>query len=201
MNSETLRQAAVPSLLVLPLIMEEWLSSSRNPTVICDGQQRVLWHSADLPEFLEDLTSLKLERDHIAVADKRAQEALTRFFHTPDLPTAVVAIEADHHSRRHILHCRRLRVTTDVVAFGLRIFSDDDYREDSVLHFDEYFGLTRQETVICQELLRGNTVNEMVTASKRSSDTIRFHIRNIYQKVDVTSREALLAKLRLFIFD
>lgn len=181
--------------------MEEWLSASQFPTVICDAQQRVLWHSANLPAYLEDLTSIRLERYHLSVSDKRTQAALSQFFQSPDASTAVIALEAEHHGKRHVLQCRRLRVTTDVTAFGLRMICDDGYRESAVLHFDEYYGLTRQETLICRQLLRGKTVQEIVEAANKSSDTIRFHIRNIYQKVEVSSREALLAKLRLFLFE
>lgn len=201
MSSDVSRQAALPSFVVLPLIMEEWLSASHFPTVICDAQQRVLWHSASLPTYVEGLTCIRMEWDHLGLSDKRAQAALSQFFQSADAPTAVIALEAEHHGKSHVLQCRRLRGATDVTAFGLRIICDDGYRESAVLHFDEYYGLTRQETLICRALLRGKTVQEIVEAVNKSSDTIRFHIRNIYQKVDVCSREALLAKLRLFLFD
>lgn len=181
--------------------MEQWLSSSPYSTVICDAQQRVLWHSSNLSRFLDEASCIKLERDHLALCDKRAQAALSVFLHSADAPTAVVAVEAEHQAKRQILQCRRLRVTSNVTAFGLRILCDEGYRESTALHFDEYYNLTRQETLICRELLRGKTVEKIVESTSKSPDTIRFHIRNIYQKVDVCSREALLAKLRLFLFD
>lgn len=201
MSSEASRHTAIPSLLVLPLIMEEWLSSSGHPAVICDAQQRVLWHSANLREFVDDVGGIKLERDVLTIGDKRAQAALSRFFQAADGPTAVFVVDSENDARRHVLQCRRLRVTTDVTAFGLRIIRDDGYRESAVIHFEDHYNLTRQETLICREILRGRTVQEIVESSRKSSDTIRFHIRNIYQKMEVCSREALLAKLRLFLFD
>lgn len=188
-------------MLVLPLIMEDWISASQFPKVICDAQQRVLWHSASLPAYIEGLNCIRLERGHLAFSEKRAQAALARFFQATEEATTVIALEAEHRDKRHVLQCRRLSAATNVTAFGLRLICDEDDRASAVLHFDEYFGLTRQETLICRELLRGKTVQEMVEAGNKSSDTIRFHIRNIYQKVAVSSREALLAKLRLFLFD
>lgn len=200
MNSDTVRQSASTSLLVLPLIMEEWLSSSRNPSVICDAQQRVLWHSANLLGFLDHVTCIKLDRDSLVLADKRAQAALSRFIQSPDMPTSVIALEGERQTARSILQCRRLGAGSNVNVFGLRIINDDNYRESAVLHFEEYFNLTRQEALICRDLLRGKTVQEIVETTGKSSDTVRFHIRNIYIKIDVSSREALFAKLRLFLF-
>lgn len=181
--------------------MEEWLTASRYPAVICDAQQRVLWHSATLSAFADQIGCIKLERDHFALADKRAQTALSRFFQSGDVPTAAIVIESAHDPGPYVLQCRRLQVRTGVTAFGLRIIGDHDSRESAFLHFDEYYNLTRQETLICRELLRGKTVQDIVLSINKSSDTIRFHIRNIYQKMDVCSREAFFAKLRLFLFD
>ncbi len=201
MNSETLKHSALPSLLVLPLIMEEWLSSSPHPTLICDPQLRVLWHSASLAKMLDNLTCLRLERDYLAFSEKRAQSALSQFIQSADATTTVIPLEAGEQAGHHLLQCRRLQVTADVTAFGLRILTDMGFRESAVLHFDEYFNLTRQETFICRELLRGNTVQEIVAETGKSADTIRCQIRNIYEKREMKSREAMFAKLRLFLFD
>lgn len=129
--------------------MEEWLSSSQFPSLICDAQQRVLWHSANLPGFIKGVASIRLERDYLTLSEKRAQAALSLFFQSADVATTVIALDAERQARRHVLQCRRLQVISDVTAFGLRMIGDEGYRESAVLHFDEYYRLTRQETLIC----------------------------------------------------
>lgn len=68
-------------------------------------------------------------------------------------------------------------------------------------HSSKAFGVGAFAEPRCRLLLQGHTVQEIVEAGSKSPDTIRFHIRNIYQKIGVSSREALFARLRPFLFD
>lgn len=100
-----------------------------------------------------------------------------------------------------VLQCRRLEVPRFGSAFGLRFMNASKSLERDFLHFEQTFGMTRQESAICRMLLQGHTVQEIVDAVSKSPDTIRFHVRNIYQKIGVSSREALFASLLPFFFD
>lgn len=187
--------------LAMPQLLAEWLSAGCNPRVICDAQQSVLWHCPNLGPWLDQASSIKLERDHLTLNDKRAQTALTEFMLDPRKPDTAIGFEDEKLARRVILQCRRLEVPRFAAAFGLRILADKGGLERNFLHFEQNFGMTRQESAICRMLLQGRTVQEIVDAGSKSPDTIRFHIRNIYQKIGVSSREALFARLRPFLFD
>ncbi|GMQ59748.1 hypothetical protein AN1V17_41480 [Vallitalea sediminicola] len=57
------------------------------------------------------------------------------------------------------------------------------------------YKLTKREIEIIDLLLKGLTNNEMADSLFLSSHTIRTHIQNIYSKMNVTNRTALLYKL------
>ncbi|WP_301750103.1 LuxR C-terminal-related transcriptional regulator [uncultured Erythrobacter sp.] len=185
----------------MPLLLNEWLSAGRNPRLICDAQQRVLWQCPNLSHWLDGASAIKLEREQLVLTDKRAQSGLSEFLHFSDKPDTAISFNDEKLSRRVVLQCRRLEVPRFTPAFGVRIIADAAGLECNFLHFEETFGMTRQESAICRMLLQGRTVQEIVDAGSKSPDTIRFHIRNIYQKIGVSSREALFASLRPFLFD
>lgn len=186
--------------LVMPLLLAEWLSASRNPRLICDAQQKVLWHCPNLVGWLEETRAVKLEREQLLLNDKRAQAALADFLIDPQVPDTAIGFDDEETGRCVVLQCKRLEIPRYPTVFGIRIVADASGELD-FLHFEEHFAMTRQEGAICRLLLQGKTVQEIVAAARKSPDTIRFHIRNIYQKIGVSSREALFATLRPFLFD
>lgn len=187
--------------LAMPLLLAEWLSAGRNPRLICDIHQKVLWHCPNLGPWLDEASSIKLEREHLTLGDKRAQTSLTEFLLGSSEPDTIISCGDEKLGHRVVLQCRRLEVPRIAPAFGLRILADSEGLERNFRHFEQTFGMTRQEAAICRLLLQGHTVQEIVEAGSKSPDTIRFHIRNIYQKIGVSSREALFARLRPFLFD
>ena len=187
--------------MAMPLLLAECLSAGANPRLICNQQQRVLWQCPQLAAWLDRSRACKIEREQLVLTDKRAQAALDQFLADPDLPDAAICIEDEAVANRVVIQCKRLQVPRFGPAFSLRFVANIKGRESDFRHFEETFGVTRQEAVICRQLLQGHTVQEIVEAEGKSSDTIRFHIRNLYQKIGVSSREALFANLRPFMFD
>lgn len=58
------------------------------------------------------------------------------------------------------------------------------------------FGLSARETEITNLILQGRMLKEIASELDISMDTVKFHTRNIYKKLDVHSRSELQALLR-----
>ena len=187
--------------LVIPLLLAEWLSAGRNPRMICDAELKVLWHCPRLPEWIEKAGSVRLERECLVLIDKRVQSAIRDFLGDPDRSTAAIGFEDEALGQRLVLQCQRLEVPRFRTTVGMRILSDTDELGNGFLYSQENLGLTRKEAEICDMLLRGKTVQDIVETTGRSPDTVRSHVRNIYLKTGTSSREALFARLRPYIFD
>lgn len=64
--------------------------------------------------------------------------------------------------------------------------------------FGEAFRLTPSELKVLQQLLTGRSAAEISECMNVSVETTRSHIRHIYEKVDVSSRESLFSRLAPF---
>lgn len=186
--------------LAIPLLLEKWLSLGQSPRIICDAQNKVLWQCPKIPGFLSQNSAMRIDRDQLFVADKRANAALTDFISAADQTEAAIGLECAGSGRTMILQCQHLKIDNVASAVGLRVVVGTDTLDLEFREFERYFGLTRQEGNICRLLIQGKTVQDIVVSEAKSADTIRFHIRNIYHKVDVSSREAFFAKIMLFNF-
>lgn len=195
------RSSGSPWALALPMILGEWLSASRHARAICDTQQRVLWRNPSLQRLLDEDVGIRIERDQLLLADRKAQAAFVDFIQGSEQDHIAIRLGYPDEVCDHIIQCRRLRVAPIGQAFGVRIICAHDSMESDFCDFETAFNLTKKEAYICRQILQGKTVNEIVLDSKNSPDTIRFHLKNIYVKLGVASREALLAKLRMFMFD
>ena len=61
------------------------------------------------------------------------------------------------------------------------------------------FGLTSSEFKVVQMLFRGETAQQTAWELGVSVETVRTHIRRLYQELEVSSREALLTQVRPFM--
>ena len=59
---------------------------------------------------------------------------------------------------------------------------------------DENYGLTEKEKAVLKSLVDGNSYKMVAAALNISIDTVRTHIRNIYEKLQVNSKSEAVAK-------
>jgi DNA-binding CsgD family transcriptional regulator len=79
-----------------------------------------------------------------------------------------------------------LRLTSDAVSVG-------------AVTLEAAFSLTPSERTVVQTLLAGHTAEQIGSQLRLSVGTIRMHIRHIYDKLGVSSREAMFHKLIPFL--
>ena len=68
----------------------------------------------------------------------------------------------------------------------------EDYHLARVQEFAKRFGLTRRETDVCAELTRGRTVRSVAEALCVSESTVWTHIRGVYSKCGVNTKQELI---------
>jgi DNA-binding CsgD family transcriptional regulator len=65
-------------------------------------------------------------------------------------------------------------------------------------HLDSAFGLTPTEHRVLMDLLDGNDAEKLAAKHRVTIETTRSHIRSIYSKLEVNSREQLFARVQAF---
>ncbi|WP_315760079.1 helix-turn-helix transcriptional regulator [Sphingomonas sp. Y38-1Y] len=84
---------------------------------------------------------------------------------------------------------------------SLLITPDTELSTPRYHDFESIFGLTASENRIVLALLRGSTADVIASASNVSVMTVRTHLRRIYQKLGVGSREQLLHRLNRYRYE
>ena len=59
----------------------------------------------------------------------------------------------------------------------------------------EFYGLSAREAEVAELIARGNTVAHIAELLFVSENTVRTHVRHIYAKLAINSREELLAMI------
>jgi DNA-binding CsgD family transcriptional regulator len=126
---------------------------------------------------------------HAMIRDFLASESNAR---------TVVRIISDDPENDLIMRCEKIALSP--MATGITVIETKADPSLSYFGFETAWNLSRREAAICKLLLSGKTVEKIVKHLEKSNDTVRFHIRNIYRKMGVSSREEFFAKMQPFRF-
>jgi DNA-binding CsgD family transcriptional regulator len=182
------------------LILSGWLSSGRHARVVCDGQQKVLWQNDKFETLASRTGRVVITYDRLNFANKNDQALVTDFIASSDKDDFAFWVNDKEGHPVISVQCQRISAIPGIQFFGFRLALNDDNLSADHKGFEAYFNLTRQEAIICRLMIQGKTVPEIVQIYGKSQDTIRFHVRNIYRKMNISSREELFAALRHFHF-
>ena len=177
----------------------EWLVISDNPHLILKADLRIAWTNRAARSFLSqigleldpdgNLRSTKIPRRKLDAFRAAVAEAIAVADGWPDNIHVVPFCE---HTAT-ALHLYRL-VASDDVVFGGAIITKG---LDSVMieRRLEEFSLTETEKRIVLSLMNGLTVSDISKRTGSTLLTVRTHIKRIYEKMGVNSREKLFAQL------
>ncbi len=186
--------------LVLPLLLSGWLSSGRHARMICDIHQKALWYNQNFVSLCDRTGRFSLLNERFSFVSKADQTRFSDFVSDDAQDDTAFWINNREGNPVIAVQCQRIRLPTTSDCFGIRLAENDDFLASDHRHFESHFNLTRQETIVCRLMLQGKTVQDIVEIYGKSHDTVRFHVRNIYRKMAISSREELFAKLRHFLF-
>jgi two-component system nitrate/nitrite response regulator NarP len=80
--------------------------------------------------------------------------------------------------------------TVEAVADGRMVFPFLDVRK---VHESPLSGLTRRELEVLAALAAGRTNKEIAADLTLSANTVKFHVKNLFQKLDVHNRSQAIA--------
>lgn len=185
----------------LPILMAQVLSTGRAARVICDSGLSVLWFNSQFERMTGATPALRIERGMLRFQRRAQQAQLQNFALDQAAEDLVLFAGEDDEPHRFAIQALKLNCPISGSCCALKIVAGADNIPDNHRHFDRHFKLTPQETAICRELLKGHTVVQIAQQKACATETVRFHVQNIYRKLDVSSREMMFARLRVFQMD
>jgi DNA-binding CsgD family transcriptional regulator len=174
-----------------------WLDMDPCPRMIVGEKLEIHWQNRAAERVLSEQIGLESRGDVLAATDGASQAKLRSLLQEARHKSASICIEQVHHEGWLVLRC--VGVESDAKPmYCLAISRAGDGGAWTFDHLAECFELTRAEHRVLQDLLAGYEAETLSTRLGVSIETTRTHIKSIYAKVGVKTREALFARLRGF---
>lgn len=175
------------------LYLAAWADTFFAPSIIVTLDLAVVWTNRAGSELLDRGTPFCRTAGRLACADKTLTADLRRFVEGLDGKPSVWA--CPNGGETHLLvrgeAVRPLRAEPGAALF---LFPSDTTPEDHLwADLNEVFGLTPAETAIVKRFIAGERADEMAEALGVTIETVRTHIRRIYAKLGINSREQLFS--------
>lgn len=160
---------------------------------LTEDHLRVIWMN-DAAERVLHAHGAALNGGRIELAQRNQQGGLDQFLAGADRDTGSWILETTKGLGTLVFRCRSIPATSHLL---LSIHNP----ENPSTHLPDVgalLGLTPSEARITAGLIDGRRADDLAQDLSVSLETIRTHIRRIYLKVGVNSREQLIAKVSAF---
>lgn len=176
----------------------QWAKLESRLRMLLTEDMALIWVDPRIHALLLAEWSLSLRCGRLFGGSQRARQILRDFIPTLGCELSVASFPSKHANRKSLIVLGRIIDHAGQTLVGLELKGangNTDYRCPGVR---EAFGLTVAEERVVQQLLDGRTAAMIATELRITLDTTRSHIRQIYSKIGVNSREALFNQLRAY---
>jgi len=172
-----------------------WLEADPRSLAMLDGQLGILWANAPATALIASRNGVESRNGALAMRDRSLQGALRSFVRTSGDLASVWSVPRVDGNGFLLLRSKRLG---DGETFSLSLMRTGPEYRFTYRELDRAFGLTPAEHRVLLGLLAGNDAELLAERHGVSVVTTRSHIRGIYSKLGVKSRERLFALVQPF---
>lgn len=177
-----------------------WLEQSVTPLVLLTENQRLIWASASAQELMARhalrVDALGYVKSDVRETNLKIQSVRRQVYESlqqrNSWKNGSVMLTFPE-----VADCRvqlQEMTTGDTVLIGCSIMRGGQAVQDLTANLAQY-GLTKTERKVVSMLAQGSTAAEISRANGGSLLTVRTHIKRIYAKMNVNSREKMFARL------
>lgn len=173
-----------------------WLESITTGLLLVDGELNVHWANSVARGWMASQQPLSQVGTRLHLG--RSQEQLRKLICRADVDVDGICVPLESRGAHLVVSARRITQSEEAPFYGL-VARRTDELDTRLLGVDEAFRLTSAEARVLKLLIRGKTAQAIATHLDISVDTVRTHIRSLYTKLGVSSREALFMRLRPYM--
>jgi DNA-binding CsgD family transcriptional regulator len=188
--------ALAPSPHRAALFLQSWAEREQTPRVIVDEHLRLVWANRSARKLLEGRRDIEIRDGMLAARSARNHQALLDFIEDTGSALSSFCFPAEDGDGHMLFRAVEVHRDDDNRYLGLVFYRSGSEFKVRYADLDKVFNLTGTEHRVLQQLLRGQTADEVASEFGVSVETTRSHIRQIYAKLDVTSREGLFSRTR-----
>lgn len=167
-----------------------WLDRQPLPYVILSEELTILWVNAKARTILADQRDIHRHDQSFATVSPEHQQELHDFLTSSGSSTTSWSMPRSDGDGRVIFRAQRLEEASSSVIMVSFFGSGSDF-QSAYADLDRVFKLTKAQLGTLLDLLNGHDADTVARLRNVSVETVRTHIRIIYSKIGVNSREAL----------
>jgi ATP/maltotriose-dependent transcriptional regulator MalT len=177
-------------------LVTAWLDRATVPLAIVDRNLDLVWANRAAHQDLEEGIVLELRDDRLRCRSRNHHAVLAQL--VIEAAEAVSTAFIKGETEPLLLRAVRIGDDEDAGAVGLRWHRLSQRRPARFTDLDVAFGLTPTEHKILLNLCEGSSATKVAEDLNVSMETVRSHIRGIYIKLNVCSREEMFACVQPF---
>lgn len=171
-----------------------WLQLDRRARLVVRADMRVDWANREASALFDRRLGIGIHDGVLLFSSPDSDRAFRAFITAPEASRHCLALPTDDRAQWLLFDAYILAPNGQALT-GIEVRLDDlgvrGHHDLGVV-----FGLTPAEHRIALNLLDGINVTAIAARLGVGVGTVRTHVRRIYQKIDVGSREELLCALR-----
>ena len=167
-----------------------WLDRQSVPHVILSEDLTILWVNAKAQTILADQRDIRSHDQTFAAVAPEYQQELQDFLTSTGPSLTSWSMPRTDGDGRVIFRAQRLEEASSSVIMLSFFGSGSDFQSANA-DLDRVFKLTKAQLGTLLDLLNGHDADTVARLRNVSVETVRTHIRIIYSKIGVNSREAL----------
>jgi DNA-binding CsgD family transcriptional regulator len=168
-----------------------WLERDATASAIGDGSLILLWANRSMISLIHDYRDVLILNGSIAINPADNQVKLVNFVQECGTNSSTLLLP-DRATGHFIVQGRLVSRNEGRHFVGLQIRSTADFKPHHA-DLSIAFGLTKMEHWVLLKMLDGRMADQISSTEGTSIGTVRTHIRHIYEKMHVTSREGLFS--------
>jgi DNA-binding CsgD family transcriptional regulator len=173
-----------------------WLDLDSQARVMVDRNQALLWSNEPADVLLAHNSGIEVRAGALIAKVLSRQGVLNAFIREAGPDRSTLCLSCTVHDQFLLLRARQID-DSDGRIVGLELVATETFRA-VYADLDVAFGVTNAEHRVLLDLLDGNDALALAARHQVSIETTRSHIRSIYAKLGVTSREQLFNRARPF---
>lgn len=177
----------------------KFLYNDRLPRLFVSHDLRVIWENRSAIELISSINQINISDGNLILSNKQDQNSLISLLNNSDLEKKIPMLPIPVQDGHLLISIDPMDFSSPAPIYSLSLISTEFSQATTYPHLEEIFGLTAAEYRTLARMLDGATADMLAERGGVSVETVRTHIRRIYTKLGVSSREGLFSRIRPYL--